>query len=88
MRWLPSERWSCRCGWAIATGEAELRGADYFGAVLNRVARVIAPGAQLLIDSEINWCVSYLIPESAERGTSMPEVLDNSGNVGAGVSTV
>jgi len=28
----------------IATGEAELRGADYFGAVLNRAARVIAAG--------------------------------------------
>ena len=28
----------------IATGEAELRGADYFGAVLNRVARVMAAG--------------------------------------------
>ena len=28
----------------IATGEAELRGADYFGAVLNRAARVMASG--------------------------------------------
>src|ERR1700756_4515804 len=28
----------------IATGEAELRGADYFGAVLNRAARVLAVG--------------------------------------------
>jgi predicted ATPase len=28
----------------IATGEAELRGTDYFGAVLNRVARVMAAG--------------------------------------------
>ncbi len=28
----------------IATGEAELRGADYFGVVLNRVARVMAAG--------------------------------------------
>jgi class 3 adenylate cyclase len=28
----------------IATGEAELRGTDYFGAVLNRAARVIAAG--------------------------------------------
>jgi len=28
----------------IATGEAELRGADYFGAMLNRVARVMAAG--------------------------------------------
>src|SRR5271163_5163147 len=28
----------------IATGEAELRGADYFGVVLNRAARVMAAG--------------------------------------------
>src|SRR3954453_8263168 len=28
----------------LATGEAELRGDDYFGAVLNRAARVMAAG--------------------------------------------
>src|SRR5215212_11705978 len=28
----------------IATGEAELRGGDYFGAALNRAARVMAAG--------------------------------------------
>ena len=35
----------------IATGEAELRGNDYFGAVLNRAARVMAAGhgAQILL---------------------------------------
>ena len=36
----------------IATGEAELRGEDYFGAVLNRAARVMAAGhgGQMLLD--------------------------------------
>jgi predicted ATPase/class 3 adenylate cyclase len=36
----------------IATGEAELRGTDYFGAVLNRAARVMAAGhgGQVLLD--------------------------------------
>ena len=38
----------------IATGEAELRGGDYFGVVLNRAARVMAAGhggQVLLVDS-------------------------------------
>ena len=36
----------------IATGEAELRGGDYFGVVLNRAARVMAAGhgGQMLLD--------------------------------------
>jgi predicted ATPase len=36
----------------LATGEAELRAADYFGAVLNRAARVMAAGhgGQVLLD--------------------------------------
>ena len=42
--WPRSGRWSCRCGWGLATGEAELRDGDYFGAVLNRAARVMAAG--------------------------------------------
>ena len=38
----------------ISTGEAELRGSDYFGAVLNRAARVMAAGhgAQILLDGQ------------------------------------
>ena len=44
----------------IATGEAELRGEDYFGAVLNRAARVMAAGhgGQILIDGATAELVS------------------------------
>jgi class 3 adenylate cyclase len=38
----------------ISTGEAELRGSDYFGAVLNQAARVMAAGhgGQILLDGQ------------------------------------
>ena len=44
----------------IATGEAEFRGDDYFGAVLNRAARVMAAGhgGQILLDSATAELVS------------------------------
>ena len=44
----------------IATGEAELRGDDYFGAVLNRAARVMAAGhgGQILVDGATAELVS------------------------------
>ena len=47
-----SMRWGCPVRMGIATGEAELRGDDYFGAVLNRAARVMAAGhgGQVLLD--------------------------------------
>jgi hypothetical protein len=42
--WPPSGHWSCRCGWGLRPVMPSLRGSDYFGAVLNRAARVMAAG--------------------------------------------
>src|SRR5271165_1973910 len=43
-RWLPQRALELPVRMGIATGEAELREADYFGVVLNRAARVMAAG--------------------------------------------
>ena len=42
--WPRSGRWSCRCGWGWRPAKPNCATADYFGAVLNRAARVMAAG--------------------------------------------
>jgi class 3 adenylate cyclase len=56
----------------LATGEAELRGADYFGAVLNLAARVMAAGQRLLggADRLLDARSADTVPSSASRSGS------------------
>src|ERR1700759_2811315 len=55
----------------IATGEAELRDGDYYGAVLNRAARVMAAGhgGQILLDGATASLISgvHRIPLGLRR---------------------
>ena len=43
-RWPRSGSWSCRCGWGSRPAKPSCATGDYFGAVLNRAARVMAAG--------------------------------------------
>jgi predicted ATPase len=58
----------------IATGEAELRGDDYFGSVLNRAARVMAAGhgGQVLLDG----ATAELVGDAGLRDLGMHRLRD------------
>jgi predicted ATPase len=64
----------------IATGEAELRGDDYFGTVLNRTARVMAAGhgGQILLDGATAGLLSKidLIPLGPKRLRDIAKPVD------------
>jgi predicted ATPase len=64
----------------IATGEAELRGGEYFGTVLNRTARLMAAGhgGQILLDGATAGLLSKvdLIPLGPRRLRDIAKALD------------
>jgi hypothetical protein len=71
---LCSERWptpgSFRVRMALHTGLAELRQSDYFGATLNRVARLLAGGhggQTLLSEATYDLCRDHLPPNVTMR---------------------
>jgi TolB-like protein/class 3 adenylate cyclase len=66
---MGAERWpaaAClRVRMAVQTGAAELRGADYFGAPLNRIARLLAAGhggQTLVSETTHDLCRDHLAP--------------------------
>ena len=66
----------------IATGEAELRDGDYFGAVLNRAARVMSAGhgGQILLDGTTAGLLSDvdLVPMGPSHLRGIAKPVDNS----------
>jgi hypothetical protein len=66
----------------IATGEAERRGDDYFGATLNRAARVMGVGYGGQILSDRQFVVWIVLPAQVADGVwtvARPDVLLASG---------
>jgi predicted ATPase/class 3 adenylate cyclase len=75
----------------IATGEAELRGDDYFGTVLNRTARVMSAGhgGQILLDGTTGGLLSgiELISLGPRRLRDIAKPVDVFQVLGAGLRT-
>ena len=89
--WQRNGRWSCRYGWGSRPARRSRRGADYFGPVLNRAARVMAAGhgGQILLDGATAALVSGrdLIPLGPRRLRDIAKPVDIFQVRAAGVRT-
>ena len=68
--WPRNGSYSLPVRMGIATGEAELRGDDYFGSVLNRAARVMAAGhgGQILLDGATAGLITGVANDRSRTG--------------------
>ena len=76
---VAGRRCGCACGWRCTSGAVEVRDGDYFGAPLNRVARLLAAGhggQTLLSESTHDLCRDHLPPLASVKALGDHDLKD------------